>query len=178
VVILISGPIASGKSALAKAVAQELQRRGRSAATIDLDIVYDMLEPNTGSKDDAASWLRARRAAAALTDEFFAQGMETVIVDGPFFTPEERDSYARYLRTEAELRCVTLTVSLEEAARRAEKDATRTVSRQREFLKRHHAAAQNALRGTPPTDLLLDTERLSPGEAARVIVGWTEGGES
>jgi chloramphenicol 3-O-phosphotransferase len=64
---------------------------------------------------------------------------------------------------------VTLTVSVEEAVRRAEADATRTVSRDRGFLHRHYAAAQAALEETPSTDFLLDTECMTAGEAARVI---------
>jgi adenylylsulfate kinase-like enzyme len=169
--IVISGPIASGKSAVARAVAEEFEQRGRSAATIDLDVVYEMLEHSTGRKDNDAKWLAVRRAAAALTDSFLAQGAE-VVIEGEFLTSEDRDAYLRYVRTDVQPRFVTLTVSVEEAVRRAEADATRTVSRDRGFLHQHYAAVQGALQATPSTDLLLDTEYLTAGEAARVIARW------
>jgi cytidylate kinase len=95
VLIVISGPIASGKSAVARALAHECEGRGRSAAWIDLDVVYEMLEHSTDRKDDDAKWLAARRAAAALTDSFLAHGAEVVIVDGEFLTAEVRDAYLR-----------------------------------------------------------------------------------
>jgi len=174
VLIVISGPIASGKSAVARAVAQEFEKRGRSAALIDLDGLYEMLEHSTGRKDDDAKWLAARRAAAALTDSFLTDGAEVVIVDGDFFSSEDREAYRRCLRTAVEARFVTLTVSVDEAVRRAEGDATRTVSRDRGFLHRHYAAVQTALEETPSTDLLLDTERLTAAEAARVIARWAD----
>lgn len=176
VLIVISGPIASGKSAVARAMAREFEQRGRSAARIDLDVVYEMLEHSTGRKDDDAKWLAARRAAAALTDSFLATGADVVIVEGEFFAAKDRDAYLRCLRTEVEERFVTLTVSVDEAVRRAEGDATRTVSRERAFLRRQYAAVQPALEETPSTDLLLDTERLTAGEAARVIARWAERG--
>jgi adenylylsulfate kinase-like enzyme len=50
--IVISGPIASGKSTVAGALARECKRRGATAAVIDLDVVYEMLEPDAARKDD------------------------------------------------------------------------------------------------------------------------------
>jgi adenylylsulfate kinase-like enzyme len=44
-VLVITGPIASGKSALGRAVAVELAAAGVSAPVIDLDLVYEMLDP-------------------------------------------------------------------------------------------------------------------------------------
>ena len=41
-VIVICGPIASGKSTVARALAQLLERQGFGVATIDLDLVYEM----------------------------------------------------------------------------------------------------------------------------------------
>jgi len=43
--VVITGQIASGKSTLAKALASELGRRGMPAAAVDLDVVYEMLDP-------------------------------------------------------------------------------------------------------------------------------------
>jgi adenylylsulfate kinase-like enzyme len=169
--LVISGPIASGKSTVARALAKELERRGCSAATIDLDLVYEMLE-HDARKDDDAKWLAARQAAAALTDSFLAHGTEIVIVDGEFLTSENREAYLRCLRTDVTPCFVTLSVSVDEAVRRAQGDSTRTLSRDRGFLHRHYAAIEAALQATPSTDLVLDTERLSADDLAGAIAGW------
>jgi uridine kinase len=66
--IVISGPVASGKSTVARALVQEVERRGATAAVVDLDVVYDMLEHNDARKADATKWLTAQHAAAALCD--------------------------------------------------------------------------------------------------------------
>jgi hypothetical protein len=171
--IVVSGPIASGKSAVARAVRQEFERRGSAAAIIDLDVVYDMLSV-ARVKDDDAMWLVTRQAAAALTDAFLSAGVDVVIVDGEFLTRKDREAYVRSIRAEVEPRFVTLTVSVDEAMMRAESDATRTVSRDPVFLRQHYAAARVATAETPSTDLLLDTESLSVDETARLIARWAE----
>jgi chloramphenicol 3-O-phosphotransferase len=118
VILAINGPIASGKSTLAKAVARELRRRGRTAAVVDLDLVYEMLADDP--KDDPHVWTRARAAADALAN---ALPVDVVIIDGE---PLRAD------------RIVALSVSLDEAIRRAQLDPTRGRSRDPEFLRAHH----------------------------------------
>ena len=65
--VLISGPIASGKSALSRAVAARLEESsGASSAVIDLDLVYEMLWVRDGRKNDERVWAQARRVAGRL----------------------------------------------------------------------------------------------------------------
>src|SRR5438093_49382 len=82
-VLVISGPIASGKSSAANAMATQVRSAGRTAAVVDLDRLYMMLD-NASHMDDDSVWRLARRAAAALTDQFVADGIDTVIVEGTF----------------------------------------------------------------------------------------------
>lgn len=59
--IVLDGPIASGKSTVARVLAGIAERRGRSAAVIDLDELWHMVdhqEPRTG---ELARWLLAPR---------------------------------------------------------------------------------------------------------------------
>ena len=93
--IVISGPIAAGKSAAARALAREVERRGKTAAAIDLDLVYEMLEHDGARKDDEAKWTRARRAAAALANRFATDGVDVVIVEGDFLTADDRQLVRR-----------------------------------------------------------------------------------
>ncbi len=86
--IVINGPIGAGKSAVAQALAATFRRRRLAAAVIDLDVLYMMVDGNKPMAS-ASAWLRARRAAAALTDAFFSSGVDLVVVEGPFWNQEE-----------------------------------------------------------------------------------------
>ena len=156
--ILIGGPIASGKSTIARALSQELGHRGRQSAVIDLDLVYEMLEPPEARKDDPAAWARARRAATALEGFFVQDGVDVVIVEGDVGAVV--DGAVPYVR---------LHVSFDEACRRVDADTTRTFSRERGFLRSQHVAWET----TPETaGLSIDTEAVTPVEAARGIADW------
>src|SRR5258708_37641677 len=63
IVVVITGPIASGKSTLGRAVAVELAGRESDSAVVDLDLVYEMLDPSRGPKTDDARLREARRLA-------------------------------------------------------------------------------------------------------------------
>jgi cytidylate kinase len=175
-VIAISGPIAAGKSATARALAQEVERRGKTAAAIDLDLVYEMLEHEGARKDDDATWIRARRAAAALANRFSTDGVEVVIVEGDFLTADDRRSLVEVLDASAGPRFVTLRVSFDEAVRRIEGDPTRTFSRDRDFLRRDYDRAEAAIADVPASDLLVDAEGVPIDDVAVAIADWAIGG--
>jgi adenylylsulfate kinase-like enzyme len=166
-VIVISGPIASGKSTVARALARELDRRGARAAVIDLDVVQE-LPGDDAPRADEETWQRARRASGAHANTLAYEGVDAVIVEGDFLAREARDALEGSLSAAAPPRFVTLTVSFEVAFRRASEDESRTVSRDRSFLRRGY----DALPDPPPTDLVIDTESLTPDEAARAIADW------
>jgi cytidylate kinase len=176
VLIVISGPIASGKSATARALAREVERRGGTAAAIDLDLVYDMLEHDGARKDDGQKWTRARRAAGALANRFGTDGVEIVIVDGEFLTADDRLPFVEALDESAEPRFVTLGVSFGEAARRVGGDPTRSFSRDLGFLRQHYDRAQAAAGDAPASDLLIDTEGAAVDDVAAEIAVWALGG--
>jgi adenylylsulfate kinase-like enzyme len=168
-VIVINGTIASGKSATARALAREVERRGVTAAAIDLDLVYEMLEHDGARKDDDAKWIRARRAAAALANRFAKDGVEFVIVEGEFLTPEDRRPFLEALDAPEEPRFVTLRVSFDEAVRRIDGDPSRTFSRDRDFLRRHYDKVEAAVGDAPASDLLVDTENVTADDVAALI---------
>lgn len=166
-VIVVNGPIASGKSTVALALAALLRERGRSAAVIDLDTVYAMLDP--GPKADAEVWRLARRGAAALTGAFLAAGRGAVIVEGDFWTAAERGVFRRHLMTPATPCFVTLRVSFGEALRRVRGDPSRGLSRDPAFLARNHADFAAQLEPLRETDLVLDTTDATPLQLATAI---------
>jgi adenylylsulfate kinase-like enzyme len=168
--IAINGPIASGKSTIAQAVADALRRGGTSAAVLDIDLLYTMLDPRSGvRKDDDRSWTVARRGAAALADAFMSDGVEVVIAEGALFR-DERAEFMTALGSSAEPCFVTLRVSYEEALRRAKTDPTRGVSRDPAFLGPYFEAVTAYMAQVPKTDLVIDTETRTVAEAVGEIV--------
>jgi adenylylsulfate kinase-like enzyme len=87
VIVVIDGPIASGKSTIANRLSTELARPGVLSAVIDLDIVHEAIEaPPSGSQAD--SWATARRAAGSLAASFAEEGVTAVIVEGSLGSPD------------------------------------------------------------------------------------------
>jgi predicted kinase len=168
-VVVITGPIASGKSTVAREVARTLERRGVRTAVVDLDLVHDMLSGG-GSASDDATWALARHGVATLTKMFWDEGVAVVIADGSFNTPVDRAALARDLGQAGEPFYVTLRVSYEEALRRAQGDPTRGVSRDPVFLGAHFASRAAIMATIPTTDLVIDTEQTTATSAAKSIV--------
>jgi predicted kinase len=167
-VIVITGPIASGKSTVARLLAQELVGRNVRVAVIDLDILEDMLIAD-GSASDADTWDLARHAASTLASTFLSDGIAVVIADGSFNQAGDRAAFERHLDPGVGPLYVTLTVSYEEALRRAQGDPTRGVSRDPGFLGSYFAAEARASANRPTTDIVIETESTSANTAAATI---------
>ena len=158
VVLVICGPIASGKSTLARAVARLAGGRGLVSAAVDLDLVYEMLEHRGGAKDDAAIWSRARRITATLAAVLLADGVDVVVAEGDF-----HESADRVLFPDATF--VTLTVPFETALARARSDPSRGLSQDADFLGRHYASI------APPSGTVIDTSEVGIDDAAAGMLG-------
>jgi len=171
--IVVAGPIASGKSTLARAVARTLNERGVAAAAIDVDHVYEMLAPGATGKDDASTWSRARRLAAQMADALFENDVDAVVLEGDFLAPDERAELTAALRSAPRIRYVTLEVPLADALARVTADPTRGISRDPAFLARHYEEIDPLLRDRPASDLRLDTSAVSVDEAADAVVAWS-----
>ena len=171
-VIVICGPIASGKSTVARALAQLLERQGLGAATIDLDLVYEMLQTDGSAKSSRATWCRARRAAAGLTDVLLREGVDVVIAEGDFLTSEERADYVDALASDDQPRFVTMRVLVDIALDRVQGDASRSLSRDPDFLRRHYEQVDGAMRTRPETDLVIDASSVGIQDAASAISRW------
>lgn len=172
VVIVITGTIASGKSTLARAVAQTFEGAGRKAAVVDLDLVYEMLDPARAVKANHAIWAQARRVSARVADALLAEGTDVVVVEGEFLGSAARGELLDALSSRVEPRFVTLRIAYERALERAQSDPTRGLSRSPEFLRKHYRETARAVRDTPQTDLVVDTGVVGISEAAREIAEW------
>jgi predicted kinase len=175
-VIVIGGPIASGKSTLARSVAHALERLGLTAATIDLDLVYEMLDHERAPKTDPTRWNRARRLAGAATNAFLRAGLDAVVAEGDLLDEAAREQFVSGLDGGVRVRFVTLTVALTTALVRVEQDQTRGLSRDPVFLTRHYQELAATLRGRPERDLCVATDDVTIGEATESIVRWAFAG--
>lgn len=170
-VVVISGPIASGKSALSRAVAARLEEAcGASASVIDLDLVYEMLDVHRRSKDDERVWAQARRIAGGLGDLLLSEGRLVVVEGGDFATSAALGEFENELPAEVDVRLVLLDVDFETAFWRACSDDSRGVSKNRDFLESHYAEFRTEW---PGRDVLkLNTGSASLAETAGAVVEW------
>jgi len=145
VIVVVTGPIASGKTTLVQSLARELRRAGRTAATLDRDDVYELVEGSSATVGTEDRWRRANRLTAAFARAMTDDGIDVVIV-------ESDDPIDGALH-------VTLTAPVESALERVQLDPTRVVSRDERFLRRHYADYRPL-----PADLTIDTAR-TPLEA-------------
>jgi shikimate kinase len=168
-VVLISGPIASGKSALSRAVAAQLEEAsGASVAVIDLDLVYEMLD--RGPKADERVWAQARRIAGRLGSVLLGEGRSVVVEGGDFGTEAALAAFESELPPQAAVRLVLLSVDFETALKRARSDDSRGVSKDRAFLAAHYVEFRTEWLGRDA--LNLDTGSASLAETARSVVAW------
>jgi adenylylsulfate kinase-like enzyme len=170
-VIVITGPIASGKSTVARELVRQLELEDVRAEVIDLDRVHDRLIAN-GSTADDSTWTLAREEAATVANAFLEEGVAVVVAEGSFNVPSDRAALIQHLRPSSGLVFVTLQVSFDEALRRAQGDPTRGRSRDSQFLGSHFAARHDVLAAVPTTDIVIDTERTTTTAAAKEIAAW------
>jgi predicted kinase len=171
VFVVVTGQIASGKSTVACAVARELERDGASAAVVDLDVIYEMLDPARSPKVNQAKWTHARRLAARIAGALLAEGV-LVVIEGEFLTPDQRAELTDVLPSGITPRFVTLRLPFEVALQRAGADPSRGLSRDPTFLASHYEATAGSIESLPSSDLTLDTSAFGVEEAARKVAEW------
>jgi shikimate kinase len=170
-VVVICGPIASGKSELSRAVATELEFAcGVPSSVIDLDLVYEMLDAQRGPKSDQKVWAQARRVAGGLADLLLREGRAVVAEGGDFSTEEELAEFARELPEGTAVRLVRLDVDFETALQRARADDSRGVSKDEGFLATHYAEFRTDWVNREV--LRLDTGAASVAQTGRAVVEW------
>lgn len=144
--VIITGPVGAGKSTVAKEIARVLQSKNVSTAVIDLDEVYCMARQQADF-NDREMWATARRAAAALTESFYASDLQVVIVEGGFLSALEIAELRQYVNSEVNEFFFTLLTSAPTALHRAQTDLNpdRVVSRLPEVQANLYAEFAEAL---------------------------------
>jgi adenylylsulfate kinase-like enzyme len=166
--VVISGPIASGKTSLALGLAALVRAEGVRAAALDLDEFVVMVAGGWAgiARDDR---LRAVDAAAAVVDRLMEQGCELVAVAGTTLSAYEAEALVGRMQASVEVVRVRLGVSLAEATRRAQGDRERVTTRDPARLA--ELFEKICWQSVPPADLEIETDGLSLDDVVRTVAG-------
>lgn len=160
--VLIIGPIASGKSTLAGEVADQLRAAGEAVAVVGLDTIAEMALPTL------PDWAWAHDIHGQVVAAWLATPIPTVIAEGPA-SQTEVEELLRHVPEDVAARRVLLVSSYGVALERATADPTRGISKDPEFLAgvyRQFATDRSRI----AHDLRLDSGAAPPGVlAARVV---------
>lgn len=161
--VVISGPIASGKSTLAAELVRLLRADGFSVALTDLDTVAEMALPTL------PDWTWAHRIHAQVVGAWVATDIDIVIDEGTSSSEEVQQVLAQ-VPPDVEVFHVVLTADYDHSLARAQADPGRGVSKGPDFLRAAHASFARHLPELP-CNLRLDVEGRDPWELARQVLG-------
>lgn len=154
VLVLIVGPIASGKSTVAAAVAQRLRDVARRVAVIDLD---EVVATAGGFADLSPENFRsALLVYGQLVAAWLREGWD-VIAHGPFFQPEEDAAVLHAVPEGTALYRICLLASFEVALERVAADPTRERSKDSTFLRQTYDRLELLLPTMKQADVIFDT---------------------
>ena len=159
--VIIVGPIASGKSTVAAGLAGRLRQAGRTVAVLDLDDVVDTVGGFVGLTDER--FRQAQLVHGRLVGAWLRQDSD-VIAPGPFFERHEREALVHDLPSGTRTQRVLLLSTYEVALGRVRREPERLLSRQPELLRVTYERVASLLPSMPTSDWTFDTAT-TPSEA-------------
>jgi shikimate kinase len=131
--VVITGPIASGKSVVSTALADRLRAAGLSVAVEDLDDTVATMDAS--SEELELTWNKAREVHGDLVGELLASGVDAVIAHGPFYSKSDNFSLMRQAPAGIAVRRVMLLATYDVALERVAGDSSRGLSKDPSFLR-------------------------------------------
>lgn len=162
--VVIVGPIASGKSTIAGALGERFRASGRRVAVLDLDELVETIGGFVGLH--AERFRQAQVVFGHLVGAWLAQGFD-VIAHGPFFHRDEDAALLHAIPDGVRLRRVLLHNTFPVALERVRADPERLISSYPEFLKATYDRVDELLPTMPPSEWTFDTAAID----AQAIVG-------
>jgi shikimate kinase len=138
--VVITGPIAAGKSTVASLIADALAVLGRSAVLVDVDDVASMVAGPGAAV--AGLWFAAHQAHGALVGKWMQTAVDVVIAVGPIYTAREQAALLEPLPEASAVHWVVIDAPLDVTLARAQAEPGRGRSREPEF----HRAAHHRFR--------------------------------
>ena len=160
--LMITGPIAAGKSTLAAEVCRLLRASGRSVALTDLDTVAEMALPTL------PSWDQAHAIHAQLVGAWCATDIDVVVDEGTS-TPEEVRQVRDRLPAGIPIFHVVLIADYDASLTRALGDPGRGLSKDPDFLRADHDAYARHLPDLPGS-WRLEVEGRTPADLAAEVL--------
>jgi hypothetical protein len=152
--VVVTGPIAAGKSTVADALAADATARGRTAVVVDVDDVAEaVVAPGAGA---TGLWFSAHQAHGALVGRWCRTPVDLVVAVGPIYSAAEQDALLTELPAGLRAHWVLLEAPVTTTLDRARRDPTRGVSREEGFHRRCHERF-GRLRPGVPADQRFDT---------------------
>lgn len=130
--VLVVGPIAAGKSTVARRLADDLRADGRRVALVGLDEVAEMALPTLPGWDVAAA------VFASVVGQWLRTELDVVVAEGPG-DPDEVAGVMAVVPAGTRVVSAVLTSDFDVALARAQADPTRGISRDPDFLGRIYA---------------------------------------
>ena len=152
--VVIVGPIASGKSTIAGALGERFRASGRRAAVLDLDDLVETIGGFIGLP--AERFRQAQMVFGQLVGAWLDQGFD-VIAHGPFFHSDEDKALLHAVRDGVRPRRVLLHNTFPVALERVTADPERLISSYPEFLKATYDRVDELLATMPPSEWTFDT---------------------
>ena len=152
--VVIVGPIASGKSTVAAALGERLRAAGRPTAVSDLDDLVDTIGGFAGLPADR--FRLAQQVFGRLVGAWLAHGVD-VVAHGPFLAPEEDAALLHDVPTGVAPRRVLLRTTLATALERARDDPDRVLSSHPGILAATYERFERLLPTMPPCEWTFDT---------------------
>ncbi|RWZ52828.1 hypothetical protein ELQ90_02470 [Labedella phragmitis] len=159
--VIIAGPQASGKSALASALGVELRRRGERVAVVELDQIAAMALPTL------PSWEAAHRIFEVTVGLWARTDLTCVIAEGSGSANEVARLRAQ-ATDDAAVIVVAITTSFDTAFARAQSDPTRGISKEHAFLSDVYQHWTDELVRIEP-DLLIDTDQVTVDQGVQRV---------
>jgi shikimate kinase len=131
--VVITGPIASGKSRVATALADRVRASGLSVAVADLDDTVATMDAS--SEELEVTWNKAREVHGDLVGELLASGVDAVIAHGPFYSESDSFALLRQVPPGVAVRRVMLLATYDVALERVTGDSSRGRSKDPSFLR-------------------------------------------
>jgi shikimate kinase len=168
--VVITGPLAGGKSTTAVALGKCLRRNGKRTAVVDLDDMYLMSkQKDDGKWNEPEVWSAARRGCGALAESFYSSSYDIVVVEGgDFKTSEELRELRSCLQLDVDVKHFTLVVSWEVSFWRAQGDPHRHIADTAGYKKLHDHFISRLpfLRGVSDC---IDADDLNPDQVVAYI---------
>ena len=165
--VVITGPIASGKSTTAAALAASATARGLTAVVVDIDDIAEMVAaPGAGA---AGLWLAAHQAHGALVARWARTPVDLVVAVGPICSPAERAALLDQLPATSAGHWVVLDAPVDTTLVRAQSDPTRGLSRQAAFHHERHQRFRRLIADLPAAQTF-DTTTTGPDAIAEQVL--------